>query len=307
MNPLSNIDYAASKPTFQKLHLVSQIIGKLAIANKPWQNHSWHVTQFVNTNGLISQMIPDGERQYQLELNLREGSVILLLNGEYNGSVDIKSNSIKTIYENIKLMLNDTGLECKINTMPNEIPGAVRFEDDNEPRDYSAEIAQNLHDILIDINGIFEIFRAEYRDKCSPVHFFWGSFDLAVTRFSGAEAPEHPGGIPNLPDWVAKEAYSHEVSSLGFWTGNDMYPKAAFYSYIYPGAEGFAEGDLGIEGAYFHKDLGEWLLDLEHVAGKKDGQKIVLEFARKTYELATKYAGFTNKSVVKDYKSAYLR
>jgi hypothetical protein len=305
MKQMPNFDYDKYRETIEKLHLVSQIIGKLQVVNKPWQNHSWHVTQYVNTTGLISQMIPDSGIYYQIELNMKESKVILYKDDEYSASVDISEDPIADIYHGIKGMLTESGLSCEINMTPNELSDPLDFDKDNRSLPYDKRAAALLHEILLLISKPFEELRAEFIGKSSPVHFFWGSFDLAVTRFSGNDAPEHPGGIPNLPDWVAKEAYSEEVSSLGFWPGNGMYPKAAFYAYAYPGGEGYGDEELGVEGAYWHNDLGEWMLDLDKVAGKENWRELILEFGRKTYDRAVKFGGFTEDMIVKDFRTNY--
>jgi len=182
------------------------------------------------------------------------------------------------------------GVPVAIRTMPNELPDPIPFEQDDVHRSYDADAAQAFWRILLQADRVFRQFRTGFLGKCSPVHFFWGSFDLAVTRFSGRPAPPHPGGIPHLPDAVTREAYSHEVSSAGFWPGNDAYPQAAFYSYAYPSPAGFAEAKVGPAGAVWSREMGEWLLPYEAVRTASDPDAALLDFLTGTYRAAADLA-----------------
>ena len=198
--------------------------------------------------------------------------------------------SVASCYHNILSVLQDVGIECKIHPVPNELVDPVPFHLDTAHATYNPQHAADLHKALLKANEIFTEFRSRFIGKCSPVHFFWGSFDLAVTRFSGRKAPLHPGGVPNLPDRVAQEAYSHEVSSCGFWPGNEAVPFAAFYNYIYPEPDGFMDASIKPGQAYYHKDLGEFILPYKDVQQAEDPSKTLLDFLQNTYDAAANLA-----------------
>jgi hypothetical protein len=186
--------------------------------------------------------------------------------------------------------LGELGLAVRINEMPNEIPGAVRFSEDRAHASYDRDAVARFHRVLLSANAVFSHFRTGFLGKASPVHFFWGSFDLAVTRFSGRRAPSHPGGVPNLPDAVAREAYSHEVSSAGFWPGGGGFDEAAFYSYAYPAPAGFPAAKVEPDAAFFSKELGEFILPYEAVRTARDPERALMEFLQSTYAAAADLA-----------------
>lgn len=284
------LSYSEGKETYTTIHLWSQIIGKIKMVNLPWINHSWHVALQVTPVGLATGPIPYGDNHFQITLNFLTHSIDVISSNGHERSVSLFNLSVAACYREVSACLTRFGIDVKINTMPNEIADAIPFPDDEVHNTYQPAVASALHQALLQSNAVFTTFRSSFIGKCSPVHFFWGSFDLAVSRFSGRTAPPHPGGVPNLPDWVAREAYSHEVCSCGFWPGNDMMPFAAFYSYIYPEPQGYAQYAVKPSGAYFHPDLKEFVLPYSEVQQADDPTSAVLDFLQSTYDAAANAA-----------------
>jgi hypothetical protein len=224
----------AWRETRTTLHLWTQIVGKIRLALTPWQNHSWHVALYVTARGLTTSPIPADGRAFQIDFDFIEHALLIRASGGEHGRIALRPMSVAEFYNETMQALRALGIDVTIDTMPNEVPDAVRFEQDTAHASYDADYAHRFWRSLASAHDVFAHFRTGFLGKASPVHFFWGSFDLAVTRFSGRRAPMHPGGVPNLPDAVAREAYSHEVSSAGFWPGGGGYDEAAFYSYAYP-------------------------------------------------------------------------
>jgi hypothetical protein len=209
----------------------------------------------------------------------------------------MEPRTVADFYAELFERLGKLGLDLKIHTTPSELQGAIPFEQDREHASYDPEYANRFWRALCQIDRVFKEFRARFIGKCSPVHFFWGSFDIAVTRFSGREAPPHPGGVPNFPDWVAREAYSHEVSSAGFWPGGGGIDYPAFYSYAYPAPDGFANAPVGPSGAFFSEQLGEFVLPYEAVRQAPSPDEALLEFLQSTYEVAADLGGWERSAV----------
>jgi Family of unknown function (DUF5996) len=280
----------AWRDTRATLHLMTQIVGKIRLALTPWQNHSWHVPLYVTARGLTTSPIPEGGRSFQIDFDFIDHLLwIRLDDGEYR-EVMLRPAAIAEFYDDVMIALSELGIEVKIDTMPNEIPDAVRFENDTVHKSYDPEYAHRFWRVLVAANEVFARFRTGFLGKASPVHFFWGSFDLAVTRFSGRRAPLHPGGVPNLPDAIAREAYSHEVSSAGFWPGGGAYDEPAFYSYAYPAPEGFDNTRVKPDAAVWSKELGEFLLPYAAMREARDPDAALLEFLQSTYAAAADLA-----------------
>jgi hypothetical protein len=292
------ISYEKSKETYNTIHLWTQIAGKIKLVNLPWVNHSWHVTLAVTPFGLTTGNIPCNDKYFQINFNFIQHRLEIITSMGENSAFNLESLSVASFYNKILTALNELGMETKINPMPNEIADAVPFHLDETHTVYKPEDVARLHTVWLKVNEVFNQFRAGFIGKCSPVHFFWGGFDLAVTRFSGRKAPLHPGGVPNMPDWVAREAYSHEVSSAGFWTGNQAVPYPAFYSYIYPEPAGFINADVKPEHAFYNKDLGEFLLPYMDVQQADDPSQAILDFLHSTYDAAASLAGW-NRELLK--------
>ncbi len=297
MTPASNdsawpaLPYAAWRDTRETLHLWTQIVGKIRLAKTPWLNHSWHVTLYVSARGLTTGPIPDGARSFQLDFDFIDHVLWLRASDGGFRQLMLKPVSVAEFYADICIALRELGIAVKINAMPNEIPGGVPFDRDTKHASYDPDYANRFWRVLLSANGVFAHFRTGFLGKVSPVQFYWGSNDLAVTRFSGRKAPRHPGGVPNLPDTVAQEAYSHEVSSAGFWPGSPgpvEFP--AFYSYAYPAPEGFAAAKVKPAQAYFSKELGEFILPYDAVREAAEPERALMEFLQSTYDAAADLA-----------------
>jgi hypothetical protein len=262
-----------------------QIVGKVRLVLTPWQNHSWHVTQYVTPRGLTTGPMPFGSRTLEIDFDFTDHRVRLETSDGEAREMKLRRMSVASFYEELMTHLVALGHPVKISTMPNEVPDPIPFDRDDQHASYDPEYARSFAIVLNSAHRVFTRFRSGFLGKCSPVHFFWGSFDLAVTRFSGNEAPQHPGGVPGLPDWVTREAYSHEVSSAGFWPGNPNVP-AIFYSYAYPTPEGFARAQIEPTEAYFFEDLGEFVLPYEAVRSASAPDATLLAFLESTYRAA---------------------
>ena len=264
----------------------SQIVGKIRLAQTPLVNHWWNVPLYVSARGLTTTAMPYEERFFEMEFDFIDHNLVTKCSDGTTAIVPLMPKSVARFYQETMDALETLGIEVKIWKMPVEIADPIPFDQDETHRSYDAEYANRYWQVLARTHCVFEEFRARFIGKCSPVHFFWGSADLAVTRFSGRTAPTHPGGVPYLPDWVAREAYSHEVSSAGFWAGGDQYPEACFYSYAYPEPPGFAAARVGPLGAHYSDALREFVLPYEAVRRAASPEAAVLEFLQSTYEAA---------------------
>jgi Family of unknown function (DUF5996) len=281
---------SAWRATRATLHLWTQIVGKIRLALTPWQNHSWHVALYVTARGLTTSPIPAGGGSFQIDFDFIDHVLWIRASSGAFRRIILRPVSVAEFYNEVMSALRELGIRVSIDTMPNEIPDAVRFPDDTVHASYDPEYAHRFWGALASANELFARFRTGFLGKASPVHFFWGSFDLAATRFSGRRAPMHPGGVPNLPDEVAREAYSHEVSSAGFWPGGDLYDEAAFYSYAYPAPQGFANARVKPDAAFWSKELGEFLLPYDALRSADDPDAAVMDFLQSTYDAAADLA-----------------
>lgn len=286
MSDLPVLDWPAWRDTAIGLQLRTQILGKVRLALTPWLNHGWHVPVYVTPSGLTTSPIPWQGSSFEIGLDLLDDRVIVACSTGASSSFALRAGTIADFYAELIAALAGLGIEVGIATMPNEMPDPVRFPDDDMVRPYDGEAVRRFHAALRFADAGFKQFRTGFVGKASPVHFFWGSFDLAVTRFSGRLAPRHPGGVPGLPDAVTREAYSHEVSSAGFWPGSDAYPRAAFYSYAYPAPAGLGEAAVRPQSARFDAALGEFLLDYDAVRTAPDPATALTEFLESTYDAA---------------------
>jgi hypothetical protein len=280
------LPYAAWKDTAATLQLWTQVVGKVRLALTPWLNHSWHVTLYVTARGLSTGAMPAFDRTLQIDFDFIDHVLWLRLSDGQFRQVVLKPMPVAEFYREVIAALRALGVDVRINEMPNEIADAVRFPDDTVHASYDAGAVGRFHRVLVSCNDVFAHFRTGFLGKASPVHFFWGSFDLAVTRFSGRTAPPHPGGVPNLPDTVAREAYSHEVSSAGFWPGGGAIDYPAFYSYAYPAPQGFAEAKVQPGEAFFSKELGEFVLPYDAVRSAREPARALMDFLQTTYDAA---------------------
>ena len=287
MNPWPELPYEAWRETHATLHLWLQIAGKIRLVQSPWVNHQWHVTLYVTARGLTTSPIPHGVRSFQVDFDFIDHRVAVSTSDGTVRSLPLEPQSVAAFYRALMAAMEELGVPVRISRKPNEVADPIAFDRDEAHRAYDPEYARRYWRALAQADRVFKVFRARFRGKCSPVHFFWGAPDLAVTRFSGARAPEHPGGVPNLPDRLVREAYSHECSSCGFWAGGEAYPRPMFYSYIYPEPPGFAEALPGYEPA-----LGEYVLPYDSVRNASSPDDELLDFLQSTYEAAANLAGW---------------
>jgi len=281
---------AAWRDTYATLRLWTQIVGKIRLSRSPWLNHSWHVTLYVNARGLTTSPIPDGARHFEIEFDFIDHSLRILASDGPRRQFPLAGQSVASFYTLIVAALAELGIDAVIDEMPNELPDPVRFSHDNAHASYDGDAVRRFFRILSSTDRVFKQFRTAFLGKASPVHFFWGSFDLAVTRFSGRRAPRHPGGVPHLADAVASEAYSHEVSSAGFWPGSGAIDYPAFYSYAYPEPSGFRTTKVKPDAAFFHETMGEFILPYDAVRTAADPEQALLDFLQSTYEAAANAA-----------------
>lgn len=290
------LPYADWAETCTALHLWAQIVGKYRLAHAPWVNHSWHATLYVTPRGLTTGAVPDGKSAVTLTFDLREHALIgETLDGRER--FPLEAMSVAGFLTRTTALVERLGGRMEIHGAPNELPDAKPFTEDTAPRPYDRDEAERFHRALVEIDRVFTRFRTGFLGKVSPVHLFWGSFDLAVTRFSGREAPPHPGGVPALPDAVTREAYSHEVSSAGFWPGGGGVDEPMFYSYAYPVPDGFAERAVEPAAARFDQALGEFLLPYEAVRQSPDPEEALMRFLQSSYEAAAETAAWDRQAL----------
>lgn len=289
-SPWPALSAARDRPTIVALHLFSQVVGKVPTALVPWRNHGWHLTLHLTPRGLRTELIHAPAGAFALAFDFVE-HLFVLDSGAARMRVPLQSMPVADFHGIVMAMLERAGHQVHIHAAPNEIEPAIPFAEDMEARIYDPASARHLHGALLQADRVLRLFRSGFLGKASPVHFFWGGFDLAVTRFSGRPAPLHPGGIPNLPDEITREAYSHEVSSAGFWPGGaGAESEPFFYSYAYPAPEGFAEAKVEPAAAHFDGEHGEFALDYEAVRSAEDPDAALMTFLQSTYEAAANLA-----------------
>lgn len=296
--PWPELPTAAWRETYATLHLWTQVIGKIRLVRSPWLNHSWHVALYVSARGLTTSPIPDGARSFQIDLDFIDHALRISTSDGAQRQFALAGQSVASFWAAVMTALAELGIHVAIDEIPNELPDPIPFSKDRKHAAYDPDAVRRLFQILVNVDRVFKQFRTGFLGKASPVHFFWGSFDLAVTRFSGRTAPRHPGGVPHLPNEVAAEAYSHEVSSAGFWPGSPGpvdYP--AFYSYAYPAPQGFADAQVRPAAAFFSKELGEFILPYDKVRTASDPEAALMEFLVSTYEAAANLAKWDRKAL----------
>jgi len=295
-----DLDYGSWRDTAQTLHLMTQIVGKVRLALTPWVNHSWQVPLYVTARGLGTSPIPWRAEIFEIDFDFLEHGLTIRTGDGRQRKVALAPQPIADFYARFLDRIESLGIKFPFRDMPSEIADAIPFSVDRVHESYDAEAAHRFWRALVRADHVFKFFRSSFLGKVSPVHFFWGSFDLAVTRFSGRRAPRHPGGVPGLPDAVAREAYSHEVSSAGFWPGNDAFPMAVFYSYAWPEPAGFRERPVTV-GAHFEPALGEFILPYETVRSSADPDALLLDFLSTTYAAAADSAAWDRAALECDF------
>jgi hypothetical protein len=272
--------------TRETLHLWLQIAGKIRWSLSPAINHAWTSTFYVTPTGLTTSPIPAGQGIFQIDFDFLRHRLDIVTSAGGRWELPLTSMTVADFHRQLLDALSQHGISPRFLHRPNELADATPFAADTIHRTYDPEAVTRFWRALVQADRVLKQFRARFIGKCSPVHLFWGAMDLAVTRFSGRTAPEHPGGIPNLPDRVTREAYSHEVSSCGFWPGSAPIEHAAFYSYAYPEPEGFPRARVGPERASYHPELREFVLPYDAVRESKNPDDTLLTFLQSTYEAA---------------------
>lgn len=287
----------AWQDTYATLHMWMQVVGKIRMALTPYVNHTWHVPLYVTCRGLTTSPIPHSTEMFELEFDFLAHQLQLRTSSGATRSLPLAPRSVAEFYQQVVQMLAEVGIRPEIWPMPVEIVDPIPFEQDQVHAAYDPEYAQRCWRVLLQSHRVLSEFRGRFLGKASPVHFFWGSFDLAVTRFSGRPAPPHPGGVPNLADHVTREAYSHEVSSCGFWPGGGPLPEPVFYAYAYPAPPGFAEYPVQPTAAYYHPDLYEFVLPYEAVRTAESPDELLLTFLQSTYEAAANLGAWDRRAL----------
>ena len=278
-------------PTMETLQLWAQIVGKTRLSQTPWLNHGWHVTLRVSARGLTTGLIPHGALGFEMEFDFIASALVIRVSDGGERRVALRPGAVADFYTEVMDALAGLGVACRIDQTPDEMAEATPFTEDTRHRDYDALVARDYWRALVQVDRVFNLFRTGFLGKCSPVQLFWGAFDLAVTRFSGRRAPLHPGGVPNLPDAVTREAYSHEVSSAGFWPG-DPGREPSFYAYAYPAPAGFEAAAVSPAAAHWDAALGEFVLPYAAVRAADDPDAALCAFLQSTYEAAADLGGW---------------
>lgn len=291
------LPYEAWKDTCTTLHMWTQIVGKVRLVCTPWINHSWHATLYLTARGLTTSPVCYGAGAFQIDFDFIDHQLIVATSDGATRRIALRPRAVADFYHELMSVLRELGIDVRIHTKPNEVSEAIPFEQDTVHASYDAEYAHRFWVALRQADRVLKQFRARFIGKCSPVHLFWGSLDLAVTRFSGRLAPEHPGGVPNLPDWVTREAYSHQVSSCGFWPGSATLPEPVFYSYAYPEPERFAAAPVRPDAASFNTAFREFVLPYDQVRQAQSPDAMLLEFLQSSYEEAATLAQWDRQAL----------
>jgi len=285
--------------TLAILHLASQMLGKVRVAHAPWTNHGWHVALQPNARGLSALPTAAGDgRTFTLTLDLCRHAMVLWVSDGSREEVPLNAGSVAALHRRLIAILDEHGLPSTFSDRPNEIAGAVPFAEDTRSRDYDRDSAARFREALAAMMPVFARFRAGFSGKASPAHFWWGSFDLAVSRFSGRKAPTHPGGVPGLPDRITREAYSDEVASAGFWAGGAVDAEPFFYSYIYPEPEGYRTSR--VRHGRFDQTYGEFTLSYEYVRASDDPARMLTEFFQSAYDLGADLAKWDRSALERE-------
>lgn len=284
--PWPVLNFGEMQDTVETLHQWLQIVGKIRLRTMPWQNHSWHTTLYVGTHGYTTQLIPYQGGFFQIDFDFIQHKLFVSCAHGTTLNMDLRPMTVADFYEELFQMLLSLGIHVDIHGSPNELEPAIPFQQNTINRSYDPAAANALWRAMARVHDVFSQFRSEFIGKCSPVHLFWGAFDLAVTRFSGRPAPLHPGGVPNMPLDVMQEAYSKELSSAGFWPGSKDFPSAIFYSYAYPADPLFGEQKVLPKTAFYSTEMGEFILKYDDVQQAADPKGMLLDFLKSTYQAA---------------------
>jgi hypothetical protein len=278
--------------TYDTLHMWTQIVGKTRLALAPLQNHWWEVTLYPDVRGLTTGAMPSGMRTVEVTFDFLDHKLAIATSDGTSQALPLAPRSVADFYADYTRALRALDVHARIHPVPVEVVTAIPFAEDRVHAAYDADAAQRHWRILLQAQRVFETFRSRFLGKASPVHFFWGSFDLATTRFSGRDAPRHPGGVPNCPEYVMVEAYAKECASWGFWPGGGTLAEAAFYAYAYPEPSGYAKRAIAADAAYYHPELHEFVLPYEAVRNAADPDALLLAFMQSTYDAAADLAAW---------------
>jgi hypothetical protein len=301
-NRWPELPYEPWKDTLATLHMWTQIVGKIRMAQTPWINHSWHVTLYVTPRGLTTGPIPYDDRTFTIDFDFHDHALAIRTCDDETRQIALEPQTTADFYRKIMQTLDDLRLPVRIHARPNEVEPAIAFAEDRVHEAYDADAVHRFWRVLLQVDRIFTKFRANFTGKTSPSHFFWGSFDLAVTRFSGRPAPAHSGGYPNMPLAVMQEAYSQEVSSAGFWPGGDPMPYPIFYSYAYPTPRGFGDAKVEPSAAKWSDALGEFVLPYDDVRRSASPEETLMRFLESTYAAAARTAGWDYDGLRQDFR-----
>ncbi len=296
-DPWPPLPWEEGRETLATFHQWMQIVGKVRVALAPWVNHQWHVPLHPSARGFTSRPIPFEQDTFGMEVDLLDHQLLIERSDGREGRVALEPRSVADFYQALMGELRGIGVEVTIHGSPNELPDPIPFRENERDGHYDRAYVERFFRAMSSSARVFEEFRGRYIGKCSPVHLFWGALDLAVTRFSGRPAPEHPGGIPHLPDWITREAYSHEVSSAGFWAGSDSTPWPFYYAYAYPNPEGYPEAPVQPAEARWDSDLSEFILPYEAVRKAPSPEDHLLAFLTSTYEAAAELGGWDRSTL----------
>jgi hypothetical protein len=290
-----SLPVAQWQPTRDTLHLWTQVVGKIRLANAPLINHWWNVPLYVTSRGLTTSLIPHHSgRSFQIDFDFQAHQLQITTSDGKWRSQSLEPRTVADFYDHVLGHLDDLGLATRIWPMPVEIEGAIPFDKDDTHASYDGDQVQRYWRTLVQIDRVMHVFRSRFLGKASPVHLWWGALDLATSRFSGRPAPAHPGGAPNLGPHVMREAYSHEVSSCGYWPDGD---EGLFYSYVYPEPDGFRDAPVRPEGARYDEELGEFVLPYERIRESTDPDSVLLDFFHTTYQAAAELAGWQRSAL----------
>ena len=283
--------FAEWQGSFTTLHMWVQVVGKIRLKLSPWVNHSWGSTLYVTSSGFTTSLMSHAAGSFCIDFDFINHMLRIATSDGETRAFALEPMTVAAFYRKTMQALSELGIHVRIFTQPVEVMEAARFEDDVQHASYDPETVQRLWHAFVLVDGVFKIYRAGFIGKASPVHFFWGAFDLAVSRYSGRPAPRHPGGVPNCADWVMQEAYSHEVASAGFWPGAGL-GEAAFYAYAYPEPAGYSARTLQPAAAYYSDTLKEFILPYEAVRNAASPEQMLLEFLKTSYEGAADLGGW---------------
>lgn len=289
------LNFSEIQDTLETLHQWLQIVGKIRLKTMPWQNHSWHTALYISPHGFTTQAIPYKGKIFQLDFDFIQHKLLIQSSDSETVTIELRTRTVADFYTELFQKLADLNINIKIHGSPNEMKSAIPFAENTLNKIYEPKAANTIWLAMLKTNAVFSQFRSAFIGKCSPVHLFWGAFDLAVTRFSGKEAPLHKGGIPNMPLEVMQEAYSHEVSSVGFWLGSKDSPMPVFYAYAYPSDERFGAQPVLPKEAFYSADMGEFFLKYEDVQNAADPEKTLLDFLQTTYQAAENTSNWNKK------------